>query len=158
MATIHFMHGFIGFGKTTVAQKLESKFSAIRLNNDEWMVKLYGQNPPAEHFKEYYNRINDLQWELTEKLIKAGIDVIRDNGSWEKEKRAIDVTRAKKITDSIVFHSVKCSLKTAKERTLKRNADSEQLYINENTFDKLLQKFEPISESEGYKIVYYDGE
>jgi len=158
MATIHFMHGFIGFGKTTVAKKLADDFSAVRLNSDEWMVKLYGQNPPAEHFKDYLNRIKELHWQLIEQLIKAGVDVIQEDGGWSKEGRAENVARAKMITDNIVFHSVQCSLETAKKRTLQRNANEGQLYIEENTFNMCLRNFEPILEAEGYKIIYHDGE
>jgi predicted kinase len=156
MATIHLMHGFIGFGKTTVAKKLAKELPAVRLNNDDWMSHLYGTNPPAEFYDEYYNRIAELRWQLAEQLIHAGVDVIMDNGTWAKAKRAEDVARAKKITNSIVFHVVECSLETARKRCLKRNENNGQLFIEENTFDILLSKFEPIKESEGYKIIRHD--
>jgi predicted kinase len=58
MATIHLMHGFIGFGKTTIAEKLAKELPAVRLNNDEFMELLYGRNPPPELYQDYYNRID----------------------------------------------------------------------------------------------------
>lgn len=42
MATIHCMCGYIGFGKTTIAKKLEVEYAAKRLTPDELMVQLYG--------------------------------------------------------------------------------------------------------------------
>ena len=40
MATIHLMVGFIGFGKTTIAKKLEKDVSGVCLTHDDFMVKL----------------------------------------------------------------------------------------------------------------------
>ena len=156
MATIHLMHGFIGFGKTTVAKKLAEDLPAVRLNTDEIMVKLYGRNVPAELHSEYYSRIDTLLWNLAEQIIKSGANVIMDNGAWKKDKRAQDYTRAKAITQDVIFHVVQCDLKIAKARTLARTQNQNEMFIDENAFDELLLQFEPIHESEGYKIIYHD--
>ena len=154
MATIHLIHGFIGFGKTTVAKKLAAELPAVRLTNDEFMEQLYGRNPPAEMFDDYYNRIDGLIWNLAEKIIKAGVDVIIDSGFWSKEFRRANFARAKSITDNVVFHKIECDMETAKQRVLARtNSDNKELEINENTFEIRRKDFEPISESEGYEII-----
>ena len=49
---LHLIHGFVGAGKTTFAKKLEHFLPAVRFTHDEWMSKLYGENPPLEHFNE----------------------------------------------------------------------------------------------------------
>jgi predicted kinase len=50
------IHGYLGAGKTTFARQLERTIPAIRLSHDEWMVRLYGDNPPIEHFADFYGR------------------------------------------------------------------------------------------------------
>jgi predicted kinase len=44
VATLHLMAGLPCSGKTTLAQKLESERSALRLTPDEWQVRLFGQD------------------------------------------------------------------------------------------------------------------
>lgn len=156
MATIHFMHGYIGFGKTTIAKKLAKELPAVRLSNDEFRVKLYGRHIAPELFQIYYDRIDTLLWGLAEQIIKTGTDVIMDYGSWRKDKRAQDFARAKTFADNVIFHSILCDLATAKARTLKRTKNKNETFIDEKIFEELLLRFEPIEESEGYQIITHD--
>src|SRR2546421_108333 len=54
MATVHLIHGFLGSGKTTFARQLEESLPAIRFTHDEWMSRIYGEDPPVERFAEYF--------------------------------------------------------------------------------------------------------
>ena len=87
MATLHLIHGFAGAGKTTFARNLAVESSAIRFTHDEWMVKLYGHNPPENRFADYFDRISNLIWELTMQLLHLGQDVILDFGFWALLKK-----------------------------------------------------------------------
>ena len=69
MATIHLLHGFTGAGKSTFAKKLESEIRAIRFSPDEWMVKLYGNNPPEEKFAEYFQNVESLIWQVSSQVL-----------------------------------------------------------------------------------------
>jgi len=53
---VYMLYGFVGAGKTVFAKKLEKETGALRFTNDEWMISLYGNNPSAEKFAEYYER------------------------------------------------------------------------------------------------------
>jgi predicted kinase len=57
MPTAHLIHGYLGAGKTTFAMGLESETGAVRFTHDEWMRKLYGEDPPFELFAEYARRV-----------------------------------------------------------------------------------------------------
>jgi len=119
-------------------------------------VKLFGRYPPDELFDDYFNRIEDIIWNLTAQIIKTGVDVIIDNGFWSKEQRAQAMFRAKEITNDVIFHSVECDMETAKARVLARTDMNEnELGIDENAFELFRPRFQPICESEGYKIIVH---
>jgi hypothetical protein len=52
MATAHLLFGFLGSGKTTLAKELEERHRAMRFTPDEWMARLFGEDPPVAIFKE----------------------------------------------------------------------------------------------------------
>jgi predicted kinase len=93
MATLHLLHGFTGAGKTTFARKLETELLALRFTPDEWIVQLYGNNPPEEHCLEYFDRVTNLIWKLTMQLLRSERDVILDFGFWSRVSR--DEARSK---------------------------------------------------------------
>ena len=87
MATLHLVHGFVGAGKTTFSRNLEAEIPAIRFTLDEWIVKLYGHNPPEDKFIEYSDRVSSLIWQLTTQLLDLDRDVILDFGFWSRASR-----------------------------------------------------------------------
>ena len=156
--TIHLMHGYMGVGKTTIAKKLADELSAVRLSFDDFMTTLY-PNPPYEFFNEYFKRIDKLIWNIAEKIVNAGADVIYDSCLLSKQDRANAFENASKITDNVIFYYVKCDMKTAEKRVIARTISDEkgeEMVINESNFYLPLPQFEPISESEGYKIVVFE--
>lgn len=154
MSTVHLIHGFMGFGKTTLAKKLEKELPAVRFTPDEFMKKLYSRNLPDAEFRIAHNKIDDLIWELTEQAINAGANVILDYGFWTKEHRKEVYDKSLKLTPDIVFHKIDCNIDVAKSRVLIRtDTNDDELFIDENCFNMFLEKYEPISTEEGYKII-----
>lgn len=156
-ATIHLTHGFIGFGKTTVANTLAKEIPAVCLTHDDFMVKLYGRNMPYADFSANYKRVDDLIWEMAEKIIKTGADVIMDYGFWSHADRKRAYEKAKKITDNVVFHKLNCDINVAKERVLSRTAhNKDALYISNEEFDTLLKRYEEWDNLDNYPVVLYN--
>ena len=60
MATLHLMVGLPCSGKTTLAQKLEHELPALRLNLDEWHIRLFGQDAEEEEREDYRSRAKQL--------------------------------------------------------------------------------------------------
>lgn len=157
MATIHLMVGFMGFGKTTVAKELAKKLPAVRLTHDEYMVKLFGRNMPYDEFHSNYEKVDNILWDLAEKVIRTGTDVIMDYGFWSHNDRDKAYKRAQKITDSVVFHNVCCDMDIAKQRILKRSAENpDELYIREDEFDTLSRQYEPWYYVDDYPVVLHN--
>lgn len=157
MPTIHLMVGFMGFGKTTIAKQLENKIPAVRLTHDEFMVKLYGRNMPYADFHPNFKKVDEMLWDLAEKIIKSGTDVIMDYGFWSHNDRKKAYERAKTITDDVIFHNIYCDMSVAKQRILNRSAENQnELYISEDDFDNLAKQYEPWDYMDDYPVVLHN--
>src|SRR5437660_1052194 len=86
-ATVYLICGFIGAGKTTFAKMLEKKTGAVRIVKDEWSIRLIGNDPTIDGYAEWDRKIIDLSRDVAFYLAEKGIDVIMDEGFWEKETR-----------------------------------------------------------------------
>ena len=155
MATIHLMHGFIGFGKTTVAKQIERDLHLVRLTHDEIMRERYGRNP--QDFDTKYKIVDDYIRKETERLIKQGQDVVLDYGFWSKSKRKEYYEFAKNLTPNVFFHLLCTDIETAQKRCVERSSrDDGALLITAETFNELLKHYEPWADDENYPVVLHD--
>ena len=151
MPTIHLIHGFIGFGKTTLSKELARKYNAEHFAIDQVILKKFGRDP--KDFQKAYQEADDYIWQEAAKLIQAGRDVILDYGFWEKETRRKVQAKALKLTPDILWHRLICDLDTAKQRVLKRTRDNpDELWIDEACFDDRLRRYEPIDEDKHLNV------
>lgn len=156
MPTIHFLCGYMGFGKTTIARRLAAQYSAVILNDDEFMRELFGRNLPEEQFRAAHEKVSEFTWKLGERIVSAGGNVIFDRGFWSRQSRRAAIERAKYFCDSLLFHQIECDMETAKKRVLNRTlTDQTALEIDENTFDLFAKRYEPISPDENLDVIYY---
>jgi predicted kinase len=155
MATLHLIHGICGSGKTTFAKQLEREIRAVRFTPDEWMVKLHGTNPPAEKFQEALERVFELIWEHTARVLRTGTDVILDFGFWSRASRNDARRRATALGASYRLYVVACPEDVARRRVLERTTQSaeEALHINEWAFDVFLTRVEPLAADEPHAVV-----
>jgi len=157
MATIHCMCGYIGFGKTTIAKKLETQYTAQRFTPDEIMVQLYGTDVDVD-FMDKAEQVNAYIWAQIEERLQNNQDVIYDAGSWSIEDRKYVMKMAKKLKSDVVWHQVQCRFETAKKRTLNRALNQNELAIDGAFFDKNLEKYVPITKDEHLNVIYHKGE
>lgn len=149
MTTAHLIHGYLGSGKTTFAKALEQEATAIRFTHDEWMKKLYGDDPPEDHFAGYAKRVSDVMEGLWTRCLQIGADVVLDFGFWSRSERdRVRFTVARLGADCQLYR-LSCSEDEAWMRIEARNLSlASSLYIARNTFEVLKARFEPLSDDE----------
>lgn len=151
---IYLMCGFLGFGKTTLAQRLEEELPALRLTHDEIMLKRYGRMP--DDFQARYKEVDAFIRQEAAKAVGRGQNVVLDYGFWNKAKRAEYFQWAKTLTPNVQFYAVICDIDTARERVAERSRNNpNELFIDETCFDNFLQQYEPISQAEGYPVIFH---
>ena len=84
VATAHLIHGYLGAGKTTFARRLERDLPALRFTHDDWMVCLYGRDPPTELFSDYAARVSDQIDAIWPRCLELGLDVVLDLNFWTR--------------------------------------------------------------------------
>ena len=151
MSTAHLLFGYIGSGKTTLAKELEHQHNAVRFTPDEWMARLFGEDPPAEVFQEKASVILGLMEPMWIRCLSLGVDVILDYGFWRRSDR----DRARQLVREVgavpLLWRLDCPDEEGRERVALRNrADHRSLYIASATFDLLKGRVEPIEPDEDH--------
>jgi predicted kinase len=84
-------------GKTTLAQKLEHELPALRLNLDEWHIRLFGQDAEEPEHDTRHSLIEAQLWNIASRALELGTNVILDYGLWAREEREDYRLRAKQL-------------------------------------------------------------
>ncbi len=154
MPTVHLIHGYIGAGKTTFSKRLAEEVNGVRFNPDEWMVRLYGEDPPADQFAERLERVFALLDEQWMRVARRGVDVVLDYGLWTRASRDAARQRAAAVGATCHLYALQCAESTARARCRLRNANLQgSLYIADPTFDSLKSRFEPLQADEPHLLI-----
>ncbi|MGX7703725.1 AAA family ATPase [Methylobacterium sp. Gmos1] len=149
MATAHLLFGFLGSGKTTLARDLEHRHRAVRFTPDEWMARLFGEDPPAEAFPLHAAAILDLMEPIWTRCLRLGVDVVLDYGFWRRAERDHARRLVAECGARALLYRVECPDEEARQRVAARNGRAERsLYIAPETFDALKQRLEPLQADE----------
>jgi len=151
---VYLLCGFIGAGKTTFAKKLEEKTGAVRITKDEWSISIIGNDPTIDGYAEWDTKIIELSRNVAFQLAEKGIDVIMDEGFWEKETRDKMKRRIEAIGAQVVLYYLDTPIETMRERVVGRNNNltKESFKISREMLDNYLKYWEPPSEDEDYVL------
>lgn len=153
MPTAHLLFGFPGSGKTTLANRLEIERRAVRFTPDEWMARLFGDDPPAATFQYQAAAILDIMQPIWIRCLSLGIDVVLDFGFWSRAERDRVRDLVKDIGATPILWAVSCSDDEARRRIALRNAaPHHSLYIAPATFDLLRARVEPLAMDEPHSV------
>lgn len=120
---LYLLCGLPAAGKTTRARELEAAANAVRLTADEWIVRLYPDDAEAAARDERRDRVEWLQWQLVERLLEIGTDVVLDWGLWTRQERAQYRQRAEALGARVKIELVEAPLSVLQERIAARNRD-----------------------------------
>ena len=165
MATVHFVCGSTGAGKTTYAVALARRAKAVRFTIDEWMGNLFVADRPATPNLEWAlqrtARCEAQMWALADDLVARGIDVVFDIGMSRREHRDQFRARASQTAAAIKMHYLDVPRDVRKARVATRNAQRSGPYayeVSDAMFDWMEQWFEPPSDDELYgAMIVCDG-
>ena len=153
MPTAHLICGPLGSGKTTFARRLEAEISALRFTHDEWMVVLYGQDPPLGRFSDYFQRVTLLINSIWPRCLESGLDVILDLNFWRRDQRDEVRGMVAAHDGTSTLYWLGCQKEIAWDRVKRRNANSTDLYIAPETFESLWPQIEPLGPDEDHVVI-----
>lgn len=134
-----------GAGKSTVAARLEAEGRGIRLATDEWQGRLGIEHSDAE----FHDRLQRLLYGHALTLLRAGVDVILDDGLWFPAERAQKFADARALGAFISWHVFDVSEEVLWQRVDQRNiADPNAYPISRTELARVLALFVPPTPSE----------
>lgn len=154
-ATILLIHGYIGFGKTTISKKFE-ELGYKRFTHDEYMSRLFGDHPTNEEFVSNYNKATEIILKEAEEEVNKGNNIILDFGFWSRKSREeiwnIVTNWGEDQDPSIIWVNIECDINIARQRCINRDKNRKpgELWVPVEVFDMKLNQFEPMSNYNEY--------
>jgi len=112
--------GLPGSGKTTHARRLEQSDHALRLSADDWMaalsVDLWDEPMRA--------KIEALQWQLAQDLLRQGLTVVIEWGTWSRSERDALRLGARSLGAAVELHYLSASIDVLINRVQRRGRET----------------------------------
>jgi len=151
--TIHVPHGYVAFGKTTLAKKLATQLPAVLIDFDDWVIRIYGKSESVSQSVEWAKKLNPFVYYLIAEITRTGTNVVFDGGFWSKNARKDLANFAKSINTQLVFHEIMIDIDTARTRKKEKNKNNPARFVNEEWFEKTLSEYSPISDDENLQVI-----
>jgi len=144
--TLTLFCGLPGSGKSTLARRLEAAGVGVRLATDEWQAAV--GIPHADG--AFHERLQALLYRHALVLLRAGVDVILENGLWMAHERASKFADARSTGARISLHVFDTDLDTLWARIEQRNtaAAADTAPISEAELRAAWDVFEPVRDDE----------
>lgn len=160
MATLHFLSGKAGSGKTTLARQIARTERAVLICEDEWMSRLAD---PIENLQQYLvaaARLRSVIAPLTIDLLQLGTSVVFDfAGNTVRDREWVRSLFQSAKADHRL-HYVRIDDATCKARVRQRNElKPEGVFfgvVTEAQIDEVNRFFASPSIEEGFTVVIHD--
>ena len=144
MATLHLICGLPGAGKTTLAKQLEASQSALRFCPDEWIAAILADVNDIAERDRLRDPVEAIQWQLGQRALVLGTNVILENGFWSRAERASYRAQAEALGARVELHYLAVARDELWRRLTRRNANLPPgtFAVNEAELDLWLSWFE----------------
>ena len=122
-------------------------------NHERRVVNQFDRNDPTfDGYAEWDTKIIELSRRIAFQLVEKGIDVIIDEGFWEKTQRNSLRNRIEAIGAKEVLYYLDTPIETMRARIAMRNdtLTNDSFQITAELFDSYLQYWQPPTEDEDY--------
>jgi predicted kinase len=148
--TLHVLIGPVGAGKTTYAQRQCAQSSAVLLDLDTWMVRLYGDDKrPADDVLRWYlerrERCRALLWDLALSVLASGTDVYLELGLLSVSERAncYEQARARDLTVRVWVVDAPRDVRRTRVQQRNQNPKPYTQIVPAEFFEKASDAWEP---------------
>jgi predicted kinase len=157
MATLHFICGKAGAGKTTLARELGRTLPAVVFCEDEWIDTLGFQVRSLDEFRQAAAKCRNLIGPLAIELLRLGVSVVFDfAGNTTTGRRWVRGLFEAAGADH-VLHVIEASDAECLANIHRRNDEKpEGVYwgpVSDETFHRVTAYFAPPRPEEGFRIL-----
>ena len=157
MATLHFICGKAGAGKTTFARELGKSVPAIVICEDEWLFNLRFEIRSIEDYVEASSRCRKVWGPLVSDLLRLGVSVVLDYAGNTPQRRAWIRSLFEGAGADHVLHWIEASDAECLDNIHRRNTEKPVGVYWGDVSDELFQAVNPYvvepSADEGFNIV-----
>lgn len=157
MATLHFIYGWPGAGKTTLARDLGEREHAVVFCEDEWLATLASERITSlQQYGEASARIRRLIAPLATRLLALGVSVVFDFAGNTPSHRAWVKAIADAANADHLLHVLDVPAEECKRRLHERNATKPAgLYfgdVSDELLDAVVQHIVPARDEEAIRM------
>lgn len=162
MPTLHFIYGWPGAGKTTLARALGDHERAVVFCEDEWLATLATEPiTSVQQYVEAAARIRRVIAPLATRLLALGVSVVFDFAGNTPAHRAWVKAIADAAHADHLLHVLDVPADECKRRLHDRNATRpEGLYfgdVSDQLFDAVVQRIVPLYRDEAIRMASASG-
>jgi predicted kinase len=156
MATLHFICGKAGAGKTTLARELARTLPAVVFCEDEWIATLGFEIRSLEDFIQAASRCRRVIGPLARELLGLGVSVVFDFGGNTSRSRQWVRSIFEAAHAEHVLHVIEASDAACLENIRRRNQQQPPGvywgHVSEEMFHAVTPYFTPPEPEEGFRV------